>query len=102
MAEFVDVAKLEDLPSGAGRTASVGGKEVALFNVKGVIYAINDACLHQGSSLGSSNLTGKIVTCRAHGWRYDVTTGNTLNVPDYGVASYPVKIVDGRILIAVS
>jgi nitrite reductase/ring-hydroxylating ferredoxin subunit len=37
----------------------------------------------------------------AHGWRYDVTTGSTMNVPDYGVASYPVKVVDDKIYVAV-
>jgi hypothetical protein len=37
----------------------------------------------------------------AHGWwRYDVTTGSTLNVPGYGVTSYPAKVVDGKILVA--
>jgi nitrite reductase/ring-hydroxylating ferredoxin subunit len=42
------------------------------------------------------------VTCRAHGWRYDVTTGNLTTVPDYGVPSYPVEIVEGKILVAVT
>ena len=36
----------------------------------------------------------------AHGWRYDVTTGSTMNVPGYGVTSYPAKVVDGKILVA--
>jgi nitrite reductase/ring-hydroxylating ferredoxin subunit len=39
--------------------------------------------------------------CQAHGWRYDVTTGSTLNSPGYGVTSYPAKVVDGKILVAV-
>ena len=51
-------------------------------------------------SLGGSALEGKVVTCRAHGWRYDVTTGSTLHVPGYGDATDPVKVVDGTITIA--
>ncbi len=43
-----------------------------------------------------------MVTCRAHGWRDNVTTGNTLHVPDYGVQTFPVKVVDGIIMIAVA
>jgi 3-phenylpropionate/trans-cinnamate dioxygenase ferredoxin subunit len=81
---------------------TVNGQDVALFNVGGTIYAIEDSCLHQGSSLGMGTLSGKVVTCRSHGWRYDVTTGNTLHVPDYGVASYPVQVVDGKILVAIA
>ena len=42
----------------------------------------------------------KAVPCRGHDWRYNVTTGNTLHVPDYGVATYPVKVVDGKIMVA--
>lgn len=63
---------------------------------------MDDGCLHAGVSLGAGKLEGTVVTCRAHGWRYDVTTGCTKHVPDYGVKSYPVKIVDGKILVAVS
>ena len=68
----------------------------------GAIYAMEDSCLHKGASLGTGQLDGKVVTCRSHGWRYDVTTGSTMNVPGYGVASYPAKVVDGKILVAVA
>ena len=92
---------LDQLPVGSGTTVSLNGRDIALFNVEGNIYAMNDGCLHHGSSLGSGLLQGKIVTCRSHGWKYDVTTGNMTNVPDYGVKTYPVKIVEGKILVAV-
>jgi 3-phenylpropionate/trans-cinnamate dioxygenase ferredoxin component len=98
--DFVDVLREDELPPGRGTTVSVAGRDIALFNVDGSIYAIEDSCLHQGSSLGSGALQGTVVTCRSHGWRYDVTTGSTLQVPGYGVSTYPVKIVDGRILVA--
>ena len=75
---------------------------MAVFNVDGTIYAIDDACLHKGSSLATGQLDGKVVTCRAHGWRYDIATGGTMSSPGYGVASYPAKVVDGRILVAVA
>ena len=87
MAEnFVEVARLDQIPLGTGTVVTVSDKNIALFNVDGTIYAMEDSCLHQGLSLGSSKLEGKIVTCRGHGWRYDVTTGQTLHVKDFGVA----------------
>jgi nitrite reductase/ring-hydroxylating ferredoxin subunit len=100
MPEFVEVLREEDLPPGRGTVVTMAGQDVALFNVDGTIYAMENGCLHQGQSLGSSNLEGNVVTCRGHGWRYDVTTGGTLHVPDYGVRTFPVKVVDGRILVA--
>ena len=102
MAEFVESARLEEVPVGQGTTVTVAGKNIALFNIDGTIHATDDACLHAGASLGWGKLEGKVVTCRLHGWKYDVTTGCTLNVPDYGVKTYPVKVVEGKILVAVS
>jgi nitrite reductase/ring-hydroxylating ferredoxin subunit len=100
VAEFVETARLDELPMGQGTVVTIANRDVALFNVGGTIYAIENACLHQGQSLGSSSLDGCVVTCRAHGWRYNVTTGQTLHVPDYGVRTYPVKVVDGTIMVA--
>lgn len=100
MANFVEVGRMEQLPPGNGTVVNVDGKEVAIFNVDGTIYAMDDCCLHQGLSLGTSKLEGKIVTCRGHGWKYDVTTGSTLASPGYGVAAYPAKVVDGKIMVA--
>ena len=100
MADFREVAKLDQLAPGQGRTVTVRGMDVALFNVDGTVFAMDDACLHAGVSLGTGELRGKIVRCRAHGWRYDVTTGNTVDVEDCKVTCYPVKVVDGTILVA--
>jgi nitrite reductase/ring-hydroxylating ferredoxin subunit len=102
MAEFIEVARLDDLPPGRGTVVTVANKDVALFNVDRTVYAMDDACRHQGGSLGCSRLDGRVVTCASHGWRYDVTTGSTLHVPGYGVATYPVKIENGRIMVAVA
>ncbi len=101
MANYVEVASVEQLPSGRGTVVRIAGKDIALFNVDGTIYAMDDSCLHQGLSLGTSKLEGKIVTCRGHGWKYDVTTGSTLASPGFGVAAYAVKVVDGKIMVAI-
>jgi 3-phenylpropionate/trans-cinnamate dioxygenase ferredoxin subunit len=81
---------------------TVAGKSIALFNVDGTIYAIDDSCLHEEQSLGTSRLEGEIVACRAHGWRYDVTTGCMPGVKDFGVASYRAKVEGGRILVDIA
>jgi len=102
MADFVEVAKLEQLAPGQGMTVTVRGVPVALFNVDGTVYVIDDTCLHAGVSLGTGELRGNIVRCRAHGWRYDVTTGHMMHDPEYRVVRYPVQVVEGRILVDVT
>ncbi|HXX86523.1 MAG TPA: Rieske 2Fe-2S domain-containing protein [Casimicrobiaceae bacterium] len=101
MASFMEVARLEELPPGRATTVTIGGRNVALFNVGGTVYAMDDSCLHAGSSLGSGELDGKVVRCRSHGWKYDVTTGCVLDVPGLGVCAHAVKVIDGRIMVAV-
>lgn len=101
MTEFVEVADLDLVPPGKCTSVKIASKGVALFNVDGTIWAMDDICPHAGAALGTGKLDGKIVTCRAHGMRFDVTTGCFAGTSDAGVATYPVKVVDGRILVAI-
>lgn len=101
MADFVQAATLDQVPAGTGCTVAVGGTDVALFNVQGTVYALNDRCKHAGASLGSGECNGRTVRCRAHGWKYDVTTGFANGIDGFGVACYPVQVVDGKVLVAV-
>jgi hypothetical protein len=64
MADFVKVATLDQLAPGHGMTVTVHGVPVALFNVKGTVYAIDDTCLHAGVSLGTGDLRGHMVRCQ--------------------------------------
>jgi len=101
MADFVEAACVDDIPPGTCATVVVAGTEVALFNVEGTIWAINDTCPHAGSSLAAGKLEGKVVTCASHGWQYDVTTGQLIAAPGLKTTSYPVKVVDRAILVAI-
>jgi 3-phenylpropionate/trans-cinnamate dioxygenase ferredoxin subunit len=101
MAKFVDVGALDELPADSGMVVTVEGKSVALFKVEETVYAIGDSCAHAGASLGAGKLAGRIVTCRAHGLRYDVATGQVTSTTGLGVETYPVKVESGRILVAV-
>ena len=102
MADFVEVATLDQLAPGQRMTVTVRRMPVALFNVDETVYAMDDACLHAGVSLGTGELRGHMVRCRAHGWRYDVTTDHTMNEPNCWVTHYPVQVVDGKILVDVT
>ncbi len=85
-------AKTDEIPVGAVREFQVDGKTLAIANVDGKFYAINNTCLHRGGPLGQGVLSGKIVTCPWHGWEYDVTTGKLAANPSVGVECYPLQI----------
>jgi 3-phenylpropionate/trans-cinnamate dioxygenase ferredoxin subunit len=102
MEEFIETIPLSRLAIGKSMVVRVAGLDVALFNVDGQVFAINDACAHAGASLGSGKLQGTTVICRAHGFRYDVTTGQCTSIQGLRIASYPVKVVEGKIFVAVT
>ena len=102
MSEFVEVARIERIPPGSGARFPVADKDVAVFNVDGTICVIGDTCPHAGGSLGLGKLSGTTVTCPVHGMKFDVTTGCFAGTSDFGVASYPVKVMAGQIMVALS
>ncbi|MCS6859700.1 MAG: non-heme iron oxygenase ferredoxin subunit [Abditibacteriales bacterium] len=101
MAEFVKVATTDQLPPGQGMTVQVKGEYVALFNVDGAFYAIDDTCPHAGGPLGQGTLEDCIVTCPWHGWRFNVTTGVSPVVSSIAVKKYEVKVEGNEVFVAV-
>jgi nitrite reductase/ring-hydroxylating ferredoxin subunit len=85
--------------SGARNGLQAAGKSLAIFNVDGTLYAIDDSCPHQGASLLGGNLQGRMIQCRAHGLRFDLATGCLANVSNYGVTSYPVEISEDKTFV---
>ena len=99
MANFVKVCKTTDIKAGCGKSIEINGKPLALFNVDGGFYAINDVCGHRGGPLGEGELDGKTVVCPWHGWRYNVTTGENELVPDLPTEKYDVTLDGEDILV---
>lgn len=85
-------AKTDEIPVGSIREFQVEGTTMAIANVGGTFYSINNTCLHRGGPLGQGELDGKIVTCPWHGWQYDVTNGKLAMNPSAGVACYPIEV----------
>jgi len=96
---FVEAYSLQDLAPGTSRPVRLGTTDIVLFNVAGSIHALENACLHAGAALSGGKLCGKVVSCPAHGWRYDVTTGGLMVAPEKSVKKFPVRIADGKILV---
>lgn len=93
MADFVKVATTGEIAPGQGKIVEVKGKEIALFNVGGAYFAIDNMCTHEEASLADGEITGFEVTCPLHGAKFDVRSGQVLGPPAYDdVARYPVRV----------
>jgi nitrite reductase/ring-hydroxylating ferredoxin subunit len=99
MPNFVKIAELHELPPGAGRAFPAGSRSIALFQVNGTIYALDNACPHRGGSLAGGGITEFAVACPLHAWRFDVRSGDCLSRPDRRVSSYAVELRDGAVLV---
>ncbi len=102
MAEFVKVANLSDLGPGSSMTVEANGKAVALFNVDGTVYALDNTCLHRGGPLGEGFLEGDVVACPWHMWEYNVRTGEKVGDPSLKVATYAVEVEGNDITVQVA
>jgi len=89
---FVRATKTAEVPSGTICELQLDGKTIALANVDGNYYAIDNTCIHRGGPLGQGILEGRTVTCPWHGWEYDVTSGKVGANPSVGVACYTVEV----------
>ena len=95
MGKFMRVASAADLAPGEMRCVEASGKKIALFNLNGSFYAIDNTCTHRGGPLCEGRVSGEEVTCPWHGAVYNLKTGAVLSGPaPRGVASYAVR-VDG-------
>ena len=100
MAEWVDVAPAEELTPGSWRTVDVDGTQVAVFNVNGEYYAIEDLCTHDGGILTGGTVEGAEVECPRHGARFSLTTGEALSPPAYEpVPTFPVRVEQGMVQV---
>jgi 3-phenylpropionate/trans-cinnamate dioxygenase ferredoxin subunit len=100
MADFVRVALASEIPPGGKKLLDMDGRAVALFNVYGQFYAIDDVCTHDGGPLADGELRGCEIECPRHGARFDVRTGAVLCMPAFEpVASHEVKIEAGSVLV---
>ena len=89
---FVRAAKTTEITPGTVQEIVVDGKSMALANVEGKFYAINNTCVHRGGPLGQGTLAGTVLTCPWHGWEYDVVTGKACQNPAVGVGSYKIVV----------
>jgi nitrite reductase (NADH) small subunit len=97
MERWVELVKAGELPPGQGRTCSAGALRIALFNDGGEYFALDDACPHQGGSLGQGAYHEGRVICPLHAWIFELRTGQCPRATHEGVRTYPTRCVGGAV-----
>ena len=103
MAQFVKAGTKSELEGLAGgKLVEAGGRSVAVFNLGGDYYAIDNTCTPRGGPLSDGTLANEEVTCPWHGARFNVKTGAVLGGPaPESVKSLPVRVTGEDIEVEV-
>jgi 3-phenylpropionate/trans-cinnamate dioxygenase ferredoxin subunit len=105
VAQWVEVARTSDIPPGHAARVEIDGVPVAIFNVEGEFFAVDDTCTHQEASLseGDLDLDRCAIECPLHGSAFDLRTGEVLSLPAVEpVRVHRIEISDGVVRVALS
>lgn len=97
---MVKVAQVEEVPVGAGKVVRAADKVLALFNLGGTFYALDNRCTHVGGPLGEGAVEGNRVTCPWHGSVFNIATGEVVEPPARRpVATFRVQVEGDEVLV---
>jgi len=106
MAEWIDVGLLDKLGPGSAQVVDAGDFVIAVINLDGELYAIDNTCSHEEFQMLDCGLPleqvieGDQIICPRHGARFDIKTGAALAPPAYEpVARYPVRVKHGLVQV---
>jgi 3-phenylpropionate/trans-cinnamate dioxygenase ferredoxin subunit len=100
MSDWVNVASVHEVSEGTWRVINVEDAEIAVFNIGGEFYAIEDVCTHDGGCLTGGEVDGEEIVCPRHGARFSIKTGEALSAPAYEpVDRFPVRIEGGVVQV---
>jgi 3-phenylpropionate/trans-cinnamate dioxygenase ferredoxin component len=101
MSEFINVATVDEIPPGDSKLVEIGFTGIALFNLDGEIYAIEDMCTHDGGPLVEGTVVnGCEVKCPRHGARFDIRTGAALSFPAFEpTRTFAVRIEGNQVWV---
>lgn len=105
VAQGVEVARTSDIPPGHAARVEIDGVPIAIFNVDGEFFAIDDTCTHQEASLseGDLDLDRCAIECPLHGSAFDLRTGDILSLPAVEpVRVHRIEVSDGVVRVALS
>ena len=102
MTDWIDVAMVGELGMNACRVLDLEDVRVAVFNIDGEYFAIEDVCTHDGGELAEGKVEAGEIICPRHGARFSIKTGAVLGPPAYeDVRTFPVRVANGKVQLGV-
>ena len=100
MSDWSDVCAAQELHPGSYRIVDLDGVQVAVFNLEGEYFAIEDVCTHDGGTLTGGSVENGEIICPRHGARFSIRTGEALSAPAFeSTTRFPLRVEEGRIQV---
>ncbi|VFM99011.1 MAG: 3-phenylpropionate/trans-cinnamate dioxygenase ferredoxin subunit [Candidatus Kentron sp. G] len=101
MTKWIDIAKVGEFAPNTARAVTVEGTKIAVFNLNGEFYAMEDVCTHDNKPLTGGRIDGDQVICPRHGARFDIKTGEASSAPAYEpVDTFAVRVENDKVQVA--
>ena len=99
--EYIRACSLAEMPKRFGKRIEIEeGVEIAIFDIGGTFYAVDNVCPHQKfPMLFEGEVNDCVVTCPMHSWQFDIRTGQCLSGGSAWLATYEVFIENGEIMV---
>lgn len=102
MPERLDLCSTSDVAPGSALKVETGDLVLAVFNVDGEFFVIDDTCTHGPGSLSEGYIEDDVVECNFHNGQFNIKTGEVVSPPCMiPIKTYPVSVVDDRVTIEV-
>lgn len=98
--QWTDALARDDVPEGDVIGIQVSGRDIALYEVDGEVFATDNLCTHGAARMSDGFLEGREIECPLHQGRFDVCTGKAMCAPlTENIRTYPVKIENLRVML---
>lgn len=100
MSDWIEVGRIEDIPKLGARVVKTAEGDIGIFRTgEDKVFALRDACPHQGGPLSQGIVHGERVTCPLHNWNIELASGQAV-APDEGcAATFPLKLEGGKVYL---
>ena len=100
MDDFLTLCPADEIKHGDREVFGVNDHWIAVFNVDGKYYAIEDLCTHDGGDLADGELNNYEIACPRHGAKFDIRDGKVLSAPAYiDIPWYETRVENGNLQI---
>ena len=101
MPTFVKVANASEIEPGQMKPFTVNSVGVVIANWQGTFFATQDLCTHDDGTLSDGELVEGEIECPRHGAHFDLQSGRATLPAAMPIKTFPVKIEDGIVMVAI-